>query len=150
MPRKRVLLRTLTTEEIDEISRLAKSRKEPFRIVQRAQLIKAMHEDPNLHARDAGFRVGYTSTASGPKWVKRFNDEGIASLEDKPRSGKPATHTEKVRSQVVDLALQKPRSLDLPYELWTLPRLQEENEARYGLRLGTSTIWKWLKAEGLD
>ena len=150
MPRKRVILRTLTTEEIDEIERLAKSRTESARIVQRARLIKAMRDDPNLHVRDAGFMVGYASTASGPKWVKWFNTEGIAGLEDKPRSGKPVTHTEKVRSQLVDLALQKPRTLDQPFELWTLTRLQIEYEKRYGLRLGTSTIWKWLQAEGLD
>jgi len=150
MPKRRVILRTLTTEENDEISRLARSRKELVRIVQRAQLIKAMNDDPKLPASEAGFMVGYTSTASGPMWVKRFNEEGIAGLEDKPRSGKPVTHTEEVRSQLVDLALQKPRSLGQPFELWTLPRLQTEYEERYGLRLGTSTIWKWLQAEGLD
>jgi transposase len=150
MARKRIVLRTLTTEEIEEIRRLAKSRKESARTVQRAQLIQAMLDDPNLYATDAGLLVGYTSSATGPNWVKRFNAEGVAGLLDKPRAGRPETHTEDVRSQVVDLALQKPRSLGLPFELWTLPRLQIEYEERYGLRLGTSTIWKWLKAEGLD
>jgi hypothetical protein len=111
MPKKRVILRTLTTEEIDEINRLSRSRKIPVRIGQRARLIKAMHEDPNLLARDAGFMVGFASSSSGPMWVRRFNAEGVASLDDKPRSGKPVTHTEAVRSQLVDLALQKPRSL---------------------------------------
>jgi transposase len=150
MPRKRIVLKTLTTEEIDEIRRLAKSRTESVRIVQRARLIKALLDDPNLYATDAGLMVGYTSSATGPSWVKRFNAEGIAGLQDKPRAGRPATHTEAVRSRVIDLALQKPRSLNLPFGLWTLTRLQEEYEERYGLFLGTSTIWKWLKAEGLD
>lgn len=149
MSRKRIVLRTLTTEEIDEITRLARSRTESARIVQRARLIKAMLDEPDLYATDAGLMVGYTSSATGPQWVKRFNAEGITGLQDKPRAGRPVTHTEKVRSRVIDLALQKPRSLGLPYELWTLPRLQKEYEERYGLLLGTSTIWKWLKAEGL-
>ena len=150
MPRKRVVLRTLTTEEIAEIKRLANSRTEPGGMVQRARLIQAMLDDPELSATDAGFLVGYKSRASGPQWVKRFNAEGIAGLEDKPRAGRPVTHTDKVRSRVIDLALQKPRTLGLPYELWTLPRLQIEYEERYGLRLAPSTLWKWMQAEGLD
>lgn len=150
MPRKRVVLRTLTTEEIAEIKRLSKSRTEPGGIVQRARLIQAMLDDPGLNATDAGKLVGYSSGASGPHWVKRFNAEGIAGLADKPRAGRPATHSEEVRSQVIDLALQKPRSLGLPFELWTLPRLQTEYEERQGVRLAPSTIWKWLQAEGLD
>jgi transposase len=150
MSRPRVLLRTLTTEEETEIRRLANSRKEPLRLVQRARLIKAMLDEPTLHASDAGLQVGFKSNASGSIWVKRFNNEGIDGLEDKRRSGKPVTHTEEVRSRVIDLALQKPRTLGLPFELWTLTRLQSEYEERYGLRLAPSTIWKWMQAEGLD
>jgi transposase len=150
MPRKRIALRTLTTEEIAEIKRLANSRTEPGGIVQRARLIRAMLDDPALNATDAGFLVGYRSRASGPHWVKRFNAEGVAGLEDKPRAGRPATHSEEVRSQVIDLALQKPRSLGLPFELWTLTRLATAYEERYDVQLVPSTIWKWLQAEGLD
>lgn len=150
MPRKRVVLRTLTTEEIAEIKRLAKSRTEAGGIVQRALLIRAMLDDPELGATEAGLLVGYKSRASGPQWVRRFNAEGIAGLEDKPRPGRPATHTDKVRSRAIDLALRKPRSLGLPYELWTLARLQTAYEERYGLRLASSTLWKWMQAEGLD
>jgi transposase len=150
MSRTRILLRTLTTEEETEIRRLANSRKEPIRLVQRARVIVAMLDDPTLHASDAGLRVGFKSNASGSTWVKRFNSEGIAGLEDKPRSGKPITHTEEVKSRVIDLALQKPRSLGLPFQLWTLTRLQSEYEERYGLHLAPSTIWNWMQAEGLD
>jgi transposase len=150
MSRPRVLLRTLTTEEETEIRRLANSRKESHRLVQRARLIAAMLDDPTRHASDTGLEVGFKSNASGPIWVKRFNREGVAGLEDKPRSGKPVTHTEEVRSRVIDLAVQKPRSLGLPFELWTLTRLQREYEDRYGLSLAPSTIWGWMQAEGLD
>jgi transposase len=150
MSRTRVLLRTLTTEEETEIRRLANSRKESMRLVQRARLIASMLDDPTLHASDAGLRVGFRSNASGARWVRRFNREGIAGLEDKPRSGRPTTHSEEARSRVIDLALQKPRSLGLPFELWTLTRLQSEYEERYGLSLAPSTIWGWMQAEGLD
>jgi len=63
-------------------------------------------------------------------WVERFNEESVAGLEDKPRSGKPANLSEEDRSRVIDPALQKPRPLGYPYELGTLSRLKEALEER--------------------
>src|SRR5262245_21903518 len=95
-----------------------------MRLVQRARLIVALLDDPQLPASDAARQVGFVSDASGPQWVRRFSAAGIAGLQDKPRSGAPVTHTEEVRSRVIDLALQKPASLGYPFALWSLPRLQ--------------------------
>ena len=147
---KRIALRTLTTEEEAEIRRLAKSRKEPLRLVQRARVIAAMLDDPDLPASRAGEKVGYKGAPRGIHWVKRFNEEGLAGLEDKPRPGRPPTHSEEVRSKLLDLVLQKPRTLGYPFELWTLLRLQTGFEEREGIHLSDSTIWEWLRAEGLD
>jgi hypothetical protein len=61
--KKPVKLRTLTTEEVTEIRRLAISRTEPFRLVQRARLIAAMLDDPHLYASEAGKRVGFPSSS---------------------------------------------------------------------------------------
>ncbi len=88
--RKRIALRELTAEEIAEIRRLAASRTESVRLVQRAQIIALMLEDPELTASRAGLRVGYKTHGTGPFWVKRFNAEGVAGLEDRPRSGRDA------------------------------------------------------------
>jgi transposase len=108
-----------------------------------------MLDNPQLNASDASFLVGFKSNASGPEWVKRFNAEGLNGLQDKPRSGRPVTHTETVRSQLIDLALQKPSSLEYPFALWTLARLQTAIKERYDLHLSRSTIWQWIKAEDL-
>ena len=147
---KRIALRTLTTEEEAEIRRIAKSRKEPLRLVQRARVIAGMLDDPRLPASRAGENVGYKGAPRGIHWVKRFNEEGLAGLEDKPRPGRPPTHSEEVRSKLLDLVLQKPRTLGYPFELWTLLRLQTSFEEREGIHLSDSTIWEWLRAEGLD
>ncbi|HSG43332.1 MAG TPA: hypothetical protein VLA72_09265 [Anaerolineales bacterium] len=61
---KRIALRTLTTEEETEIRRLASSRKEPMRLVQRARMIAAMLDDPSLPASRAGEQVGF----KGAQW----------------------------------------------------------------------------------
>ena len=145
---KRIALRTLTTEEEAEIRRLAKSRKEPMRMVQRARVIEAMLDDPSLAASRAGEKVGFKGAPGGIRWVKRFNEAGLGGLVDSERSGRPPTHTQEIRSALLDLALQKPSSQGYPFELWTLRRLQKAFKERHGLHLSDSTIWTWVEAEG--
>ena len=147
---KRIRLRALTAEEQAEVERLAASRKEPIRLVQRARIIAAMAADPDLTAREAGFRAGFKSNATGVLWVKRFNEDGLAGLEDRPRPGRRPVHSQTVRSELVSLALQKPRSLGYPFELWTLERLQTAFEERHGVHLSDSTIWTWMADEGFE
>jgi len=148
--RPAVKLRSLTTEEEAEIRRLAASRKEPHRLVQRAQVIAAMLDDPTLHASHAGLRSGFRGAQSGINWVKRFNEEGLVGLEDKPKAGRPPTHDQTVRSELISLALQKPETLGDPFKLWTLERLQTAFKERQGIHLSDSTIWEWVEAEGFE
>jgi transposase len=145
---KRTRLRALTTDERAEIQRLAASRKESIRLIQRARIIAAMAEDPELTATEAGFRAGFRSNVIGSKWVQRFNEEGLAGLEDRPRPGRKPTHSQEVRSAIISLALQKPRSLGYPFELWTLERLQRAFKERQGIHLSDSTIWTCMDEEG--
>jgi len=152
---KRIRIRALTAEEKIEIQRLAASRKQSIRLVQRARIIAAMDEDPELTATEAALRAGFKSNATGPMWVKRFNEEGLAGLQDRPRPGRKPTHSQEVRSALISLALQKPRSLGYPFELWTLARLQRAFEERHGVHLSdrrcgetASTIWTWMDEEG--
>ena len=145
-----VKLRTLTAEEVTEIKRLASSRKEPMRLVQRARIIAYMLEDSSLYASKAGQKAGYASVVTGPEWVRRFNEQGIAGLEDFPRPGRQPTHGQEVHGQLISLATQKPSTLGYPFTLWTLERLQSAFQERYGTHLSDSTIWEWLAAEGLE
>jgi transposase len=145
-----VKLRTLTAEEVSEIKRLASSRKEPIRLVQRARVIAYMLEDSRLYASDAGLKAGFANTVSGTMWVHRFNEKGFAGLQDEPRGGRKPIHGMEVHSQLVSLATQKPKTLGYPFELWTLERLQTAFQEWHGIHLSDSTIWEWLAAEGLE
>lgn len=147
---KRLKVRTLTKKEEKELKRLLKARNAPVKLVQRARVIQALLDEAELGAAKAGRAAGYKNDASGAYWVKRYNEEGMAGLADKPRSGRPRTHAEAVRSKLIDLVLQKPRTLGYPFELWTLLRLQTAFEERDGIHLSDSTIWAWLRDEGLD
>jgi len=145
-----IKLRTLTAEEVTEIKRLASSRKEPIRLVQRARIIAYLLEDSSLYASEAGQKAGYSSVVTGPMWVRRFNEKGIAGLEDQPRPGRQPTYDQEVHSQLINLATQKPNSLGYPFTLWTLERLQSAFQERHEIHLSDSTIWEWLAAEGLE
>ena len=145
---KRIALHTLTSEEEAEIRELAKSRTAPMKMVQRARIIEAMLDDPNLAASRAGEQVGFKGAPMGIHWVRRFNKQGMAGLKDAERSGRPVTHTQEIRSALLDLALQKPRRLGYPFELWTLERLQRAFKERHSVHLSDSTIWNWVEAEG--
>lgn len=145
-----VKLRTLTAEEVTEIKRIASSRKAPMRLVQRARIIAYMLEDNSLYASEAGQKAGYASVVPGPKWVRRFNEQGLAGLEDQPRRGRQPTHGQEVHSQLISLATQKPSTLGYAFTLWTLERLQTAFQERHGIHLSDSTIWEWLAAEGLE
>lgn len=147
---KQLSLRELTEDEKREINRIANSRTEPARRVQRAKIIQAMVENPKLPAAKAGRLEGYECDAPGRLWVKRFNAQGLAGLEDEPRSGRPRTHSEQVRSALISLATHKPDSVGYPFKLWTLERLQVAFEEREKVHLSDSTIWTWLDEEGLE
>jgi transposase len=147
---KQIKLREVSAEEEREIRRFANARKEAVEVVRRARLLEYLLDHPKVSASQAGMEVGFGSNASGAQWVKRFNEEGIPGLQNKPKSGRPVTHCEEVRSKVIDLALQKPQNVGYPFALWTLSRLQIALAERHQLNLARSTIWKVLEAEGLD
>ena len=142
-------LREVSEIEAKALRELSKSRTQPYRRVQRAKLLVHMIDDETLTASKAAKQVGFKSGVSGAHWVNRFNEAGLEGLTDKPRSGKPDTHSQQVRSRVIDLALRKPRELGYPFELWTLKRLQSAFKEREGIHLSDSTIWEWLRNEGL-
>lgn len=149
MPKK-LRLRELSEKEVGEIAGLVRSRTSPVRLTQRARVIQGMLEDPQLSAAKAGRLAGYKSDFSGQLWVNRFNQQGLAGLEDEPRLGHPRVHSEETRGKLVSLALQKPPTLGYPYQLWTLERVQRAFEEREGRHLSDSTIWTWLAEEGLE
>ena len=109
-----------------------------------------MLDDSQLTASKAALEAGFKTGVSGAQWIKRFNDGGIEGLADNPRSGAPRTHSIEVRSKLIDLAMHRPSSLDYPFELWTLERLQISFKEREGIYLSDSTIWNWINEEGLN
>src|SRR3954453_13904390 len=143
----RIRLRDLTPEERHDLERLSRSRTTPARLVERARIILAAAE---------GRRVGDIadeSNVSRPTlsaWVRRFNEGGLAALEDLPRSGRPHTYAEHERAEVVAAALTDPKALGLSFGSWTLDRLQAYLNENRKIPIKRSRIDELLRAEGLQ
>jgi transposase len=145
MPR-RLQVREWSEKEREIIQQTARSRTAAVRQVERARIIRASSEGQSVAAIAEGLQV---KEAKVRKWIKRFNETGLAGLEDEPRGGRPVTYTSEEVSEVVAASLTDPQSLGLPFASWTLDRLEAYlNEAK-GIGIKRSRINDLLVREGL-
>jgi DNA-binding NarL/FixJ family response regulator len=68
-------VRSMTAEEVDTIQRLAHSRTEPARMVERARMIWLAHQGQRVAAIAQELRL---CPATVRVWLKRFNHRGLA------------------------------------------------------------------------
>src|ERR671926_1061884 len=97
-----VCLRKLTAEERSEVETLARSRTAPARRVERARLIwrASRGETPPTVAEALGL-----DAETVRRRIRRFNVEGLAALDDRHRSGRPATYSAEEVAAVIGAAL---------------------------------------------
>jgi transposase len=139
-------LRALTRDERASLERLAHSRTAPARAVERARIVWEAH---------AGATAGEIAGRRGvdPQTVrrrlKRFNAQGVAGLEDRPRAGRPPTYPPEQVAEVIAAALTKPETLGLAFASWTLDRLAAYLAEQQGIAMKRTRLDEVLRAEGL-
>lgn len=139
-------LRPLTEEETRTIDRLAHSRTESARTVERARIVWEAHQGARVPA--LARTLGITE-ATVRTWLKRFNAGGVAGLKDAPRSGRPPIYDAGEVGEVIAASLTKPDDLGLPFGTWTLDRLTAYLQEQKGLGIGRTRIGEILRTEGL-
>jgi transposase len=144
-------VRSLTDEEREELRRRAQSRTAPARAVERARMVLAVHGGEAAPAVARRLGVGADVVR---QWIRRFNQDGLAGLEDRPRSGRPVTYTAEQVGQVLATAVTDPHALGLPFGAWTLDRLtaylhERPPEAGGPLPISRSHLDRLLAGEGL-
>lgn len=144
--KKRRSLRALTEKEKTELVRMARSRSALHHLVQRATVILAVAE--GCTQAEAAGRAGLSPSLVGA-WVERFNQEGIAGLWDRPRSGRPPSYDELSKGRVIQAAKTDPRKLGMEFGHWTLDRLVDYVAKHVGISVKRVQIYRWLKREGL-
>ncbi len=82
-------------------------------------------------------------------WLKRYEAEGIEGLSDRPRPGGPSKLTPAFIEHMVAAVRKRPRSLALPFSLWTCQRLADYLVEQTGVRVSDETIRRHLAANGI-
>ncbi len=136
MPRHAAKLEC-SPEVWNQLVAASRSRTEEARRVERARIILACLEGKeNQHvAREVGASIPTVS-----KWRRRFAERGLEGLQDRPRSGKPATYDAAFRRRVLALLEQPPPP---GRSHWDGRTLAEE------LGASVHAVWRTLRREGI-
>jgi transposase len=143
---KPLSLRELTQEERKTIARWQHARTVSAGLRQRATIIGLASD--GLHAPAIAAQV-QLDDETVRRWIKRFTEEGVEGLKERPRSGRPATYSQEEVSLAVQTALTDPQTLSLPFASWTLDRLVSYLKEAKGLPIKRSRLGEILLAEGL-
>ena len=89
----------------------------------------------------------HEKTAS--RWIGRFNELGMAGLEEYPRGGRPRVYSPEEVGTVIQTALTPPDELGLPFASWTLDRLVAYLSEEKGVGMKRTRVAEILSKEGL-
>jgi transposase len=143
---KPIQIPSLTPMESQELDHLYRTTKDP-RLRTRAPMVFLAAEQrlkvPQIAA------IVRESEATVLRWLKRYLAEGLNGLQDAPRPGRPTQVTAAYRSLLLAAVRRRPRSLELPFSLWTLQRLVDYLAERTGIRVSDETVRRALKQAGI-
>jgi transposase len=81
------------------------------------------------------------------QWLHRYEEQGVAGLEDAPRSGRPPTHP--LVGQIIDTqASQSPECSGHVQSCWTVALLTAFLAARFGVVLSPDSVRRYLHRMG--
>ncbi len=142
---KPVQIPPLTEEQVAELDELYHTTDKP-RLRTRAQMV-LLSAEKELKAQEIAAIVR-ESHATVLRWLKRYIAEGVAGLVDAPIPGRSAVVSAAYRERLLDVVRHRPRSLDLPYSIWTFQRLADYLAEETGIRVSDETVRRELaKAE---
>lgn len=129
-------VRELSLEEGQKLQRILRHSQDAIEF-KRAQIILASYQG-NTPPRIAVIALMSEDYIRGV--IRSFNEHGMAMLKPRWGPGRPPKFTDEQRKALVDLALSRPRDLQLPYAQWSLSRLREQAVAR-GIVPSISEEW---------
>lgn len=96
-------------------------------------------------AEELGLHVDVVS-----RWRKRFRVEGMAGIDDRPRSGRPRAFGPEVAAGVKAMACEAPAARDVPLSRWSSTELAAQAVAEGLVRsVSASTVRRWLAADAI-
>ena len=135
-------LSPLSAKQLEDLRELYRTTKD-VRLRTRAQMILLAAEQKMTAPSIA--QIVRESDETVRKWLKRYEAEGIEGLKDVPRPGSPRKVTPDYLKRLVEVVRLRPRSLGLPFSMWTLARLADYMAEHTGIRVGAETVRVHLK-----
>jgi transposase len=91
-----------------------------------------------------------TSHKSICNWVHRFNAQGIAGLQDRPRSGRPSRLSAENKAKLKQVVLLSPMGAGFSSGTWTWALVLEYIRTVFGIEYRKSQIYNILHSIGLS
>ena len=137
----------LSDEQRRELERRAAAYSGSYRDVVRAKAILLAAE--GLSNTEIAERLGQSRQAVST-WRKRFCEEGVQGLEERPRPGRPRRFSPAQVAEVKALACELPAEQGVPLSRWSSAELAREAIKR-GIvaTVAAITIWRWLREDAI-
>ena len=132
----------LSEQQQDDLDQLYRTSKDP-RVRTRAHMV-FLSAEQGLTAPEIA-PIVRESEDTVERWLKRYLAEGAEGLKDAPRPGRPVKIDETFRTELQAAVRRRPRSLDLPFSMWTLQRLVDYMAEKTGKRVSVETVRTALK-----
>ena len=81
------------------------------------------------------------------RWTKRFRENGVEGLADRPKGHNPPKLNEDERAQIAEW-LKNGRNKEGEEVHWTLASLRDEVHVRFGKRVGKTPLWLLVRKMG--
>ncbi len=137
----------LSPEDRAVLEERASSRSAAHAEVVRARIVLAAAD--GAQNVDIARRVGVCVDVAS-KWRKRFCEEGLAGLRERPRPGRPRRFGATVMAGIKALACEPPEQRDVPLSRWSSLELAAQARSE-GLveSISSSTVRRWLHAAAI-
>ena len=147
MPRHSPYRIELSDEERLVLESLARSYTLPYWRVVRAQMVLLAAE--GLRNDQIADRLRCRREVVS-QWRKRFFEQRLAGLEDRPRRGRPPVFPPEVRAEVIAMACALPAERGVPLSRWSATELAREAIGR-GIveQISGVTVWRWLSEDAI-
>jgi transposase len=148
MSRRSPFVITLSAEERAVLEKRAASRSGSHASVVRARIVLLAAE--GVRNIDIADRVGVCVDVAS-RWRKRFSEQRLAGLADRPRSGRPRRFGSEVVAGIKALACEPPEQRDVPLSRWSSAELAAQAVVE-GLvsAISSSTVRRWLHADAIN
>lgn len=147
MPRGSPYTILLDIEEKERLEAITRRYTSPYCDVMRAKVVLLATQ--GVSNKEIGQRLDLPRQIVS-KWRKRFFDQRLAGLQERPRRGRPRVFPPEIVVEIKALACQLPKDLGVPFS-----RLTRDEIARQAIQRGIvasisgATVWRWLSADAI-